>query len=366
MALSSDKKLYISLTVLAVLGGALYFQNQSAAADRKAHSYEGMTNLPALSISEEDTNAVTRIVIEQPAKEGDDASPASKHVLVKDGDNWRLEEPVKATAHQANVASVLKNLQELKVKERLTSDGDLQAAYAKHELTDDKAVHATFFAGEEKKHEFWFGKSGGRGQTARWTGADGVYLVDGYSSFLYTRDTKGWRDLSIFKFEPDDVTAVTIENEHGSYELKKEGEEWTGKLKKAKAPAATKIKDFEGSKVEDMLRAYKALNANGFGDGKKPEEVGLDEPLATVVIQLSDGAQRKLVLGANAESSSRWARTPDKETIYSVSSWAADWAFAEESKFQKAADADADADATNTPTPGGPLPGGGPLPAGHP
>src|SRR5690606_26098464 len=112
-------------------------------------------------------------------------------------------------------------------------------------------------------------------------------------------------------------------------------------------------------------RAYKALNANGFGDDKKVEEVGLDQPLATVVIQLSDGAQRKLVFGANAESSSRWARTPDKEIIYSVSSWAADWAFAEESKFQKSEDADAGAD--DAAPPGGMPPGAAmPMPPGGP
>lgn len=346
MASSSETKLYVALGVLAVLGGALYFQNQSAAADRKAHTYEGMTALPSLSISEEDTAAITRVVIEQPAKDAQDGEAASgptKHVLVKDGETWRLEEPLKATANKSNVESLLKNLTNLKVKERL-STGDVQAAIQQYELTDEKAVHATFFAGDAKKYEFWFGKGGGRGQSARWDGSDGVYVVDGYSSFLYTRDTKGWRDPSIFKFEQDNVTAVTIENENGTFEFKKEGEEWTAKVKKAKAPAATKLKDFEKSKLEDMLRAYKTLNANGFGDEKKPADVGLEAPLAKVLIQLDDGAQRKLVFGSNAEGSSRWAQIPDKEQIYTVSSWAADWAFAEESKFQKSKDADKDDD----------------------
>lgn len=344
MAMTADKKLYLSLAVLAVLGGALYYQNQSAAADRKAHSYEGMTNLPSLSITEEDTKALTRIVIEQPAKEAKDGeeAKATKHVLVKEGDEWRLEEPLKARGNQANVESLLKNLAGMKVKERLSSGADAQAAFAQYDLTDDKAVHATFFAGDEKKYEFWFGKGGGRGQTARWDGADGVFVVDGYSSFLYTRDTKGWRDLSIFKFEQDDVVAVTIENEHGSYQFDKDGDEWSAKFKKAKAPVAAKLKDFEQSKIDDMLRAYKSFNASGFGDDKKPAEVGLDEPLATVLIRLDDGAQRKLIFGSNAEGSSRWAQVPEKEQIYTVSSWAADWAFAEESKFQKAKDADDD------------------------
>lgn len=353
MALNTDKKLYLSLAVLAVLGGALYYQNQSAAADREAHTYEGMTDLPALSITEEDTKALTRIVIEQPpkeAKEGEEQKAATKHVLIKDGENWRLEEPLKAAGNKANVESLLKNLTSMKVKERLASGAEAQAAFTQYELTDEKAVHATFFAGDQKKYEFWFGKGGGRGQTARWDGADGVYVVDGYSSFLYTRDTKGWRDLSIFKFEQDDVTAVSIENEHGSYQFEKNDDEWSAKLKKAKAPAASKLEDFEKSKIEDLLRAYKSLNANGFGDDKAPAEVGLEEPLATVVIQLDDGAQRKLVFGSNAEGSSRWARVPDKEQIFTVSSWAADWAFAEASKFQKADDAEAD-DAPTPPHP---------------
>ncbi len=46
----------------------------------------------------------------------------------------------------------------------------------------------------------------------RIAGKDGVYATKGYSSFLYSRDVKGWRDMAVLKFEDTDVTNVTIDN----------------------------------------------------------------------------------------------------------------------------------------------------------
>src|SRR6478609_4458829 len=112
MALGSDQKLYIAVGVLAVLGGALFLQNKKAKDEAKAYAYESVAEaLPKLSITDEDVKALTKVVLEQPGKkEGDEQKPASKNVLVKDGETWKLEEPVKASANQANVDSLLKNL----------------------------------------------------------------------------------------------------------------------------------------------------------------------------------------------------------------------------------------------------------------
>lgn len=363
MALGSDKKLLIAVGVLAVLGGALFLQNKKAAEDKRAHAYESIAeSLPKLTVTDDDLKLIDKIVIEQPAKkDGDTEKPASKHVLVRDGETWKLEEPTKASANQSNVDSLLKNLKGLKIKEKLPGT-DVQKTYAQYELGEDKALHATFFAGDAAKYELWFGKSGGRGQTARVAGTDGAFLVDGYSSFLFARDTKGWRDLGIFKFEDTAAKAVRIENEHGTFEFTKEGDAWKAKFKKAKGGAFAELKNFDKAKVEDLLRAYKSLNASDFGDDKKPADVGLAEPLATLEITLDDGAKRTLIFGSNAEGSSRWAKDPNKDQIYSVSSWAADWAVAEPKKFEKGADADK-AEAGDPHGMPMQMPG---MPAGHP
>ena len=63
-------------------------------------------------------------------------------------------------------------------------------------------------------------------------------------------------------------------------------------------------------------------------------DAGLDEPSATITFTLEDGGKRVLDVGATAEGTNRWARQPDAQQVYSVSSYVADWALAELKKFQ--------------------------------
>ena len=198
---------------------------------------------------------------------------------------------------------------------------------------------------------------------ARVDGQKGVYILRGFSSFLYGRDTKGWRDLKILEVDPEEATKVTISNEHGEFSFEKDGDEWAGKFKKEGSATAATIADFEPKKVKDLLNAYKKLNASGFGDDKAPADVGLAEPTATLTIERGEASPIVVHFGSSAEGSSKWAKVPDDDQIYSVSSWAADWAFAEEEKFQKKEDEEEDEG------PGGPpggLPPGMQLPPGHP
>ncbi len=60
-----------------------------------------------------------------------------------------------------------------------------------------------------RRVDVYFGKSGSRGQMARVAGKDGVYVARGYSSYLYTREVKNWRETSILKFE--DANAIQVE-----------------------------------------------------------------------------------------------------------------------------------------------------------
>ncbi len=235
MAMGTDKKLFIAVGVLAVLGGAVYLQNKTHAEDAASHSLSGQAkDLPKIEIKEDQIKKVDRIEIQQPA--GDAGKPTDV-VLVKKGDDWQLEKPVGAKANQSNVKSLLDNLKALKVTEVINPD---KSAYGKYDVSDDKALHAVFKAGNDAVAEFYFGENGSRGEMTRIAGHEGVYAVEGYSSFLYARDVKDWRDKTIFKFDDKDATAVEVENENGTFTFEKSGDAWSGKFKKAKSPAATK------------------------------------------------------------------------------------------------------------------------------
>src|SRR5450755_4561116 len=268
MALSTENKLYISLGVLAVLGGALFLQNKKEAQEAQSYTLSGQAAaLPKIELGDDDLKKVDKITLSKPA--GDAGAPVDVE-LTKTGEDWKLTKPVDAAANQANVKSLLDNLKSLKVSELIDSS---KTSYSKFELSDDKALHAVFSKGNGVALDVYFGESGGRGQMTRIAGKDGVYAVKGYSSYLYARDVKGWRDMTIFKFEDTQVSNVTIDNEHGNFVFSLEGDKWTSKFKKGK-DSAEPIKDFDESKLKDMLRAYKALNGDNFADkSKTPADV---------------------------------------------------------------------------------------------
>jgi hypothetical protein len=360
MAMNTETKLYVALGVLGVLGGGLYLQNKKEAESTASHTLGGQAAaLPKLDIKDDDIKAIDKIVLD---KAGEDGGAAVNIELTRTGEDWKLTKPVEAKANQANVKSLLDNLKTLKVSEQIDASA---AGYAKYGVSDDKGLHAVFTKGPAVVLDARFGENGGRGQMTRIAGKDGVYAVKGYSSYLYARDAKGWRDLTLFKFEEGDVTSATIQNEHGNFSFIKDGENWKGKFAKPKGTAEA-IKDFDDSKVKDFVRAYKALNADGFAEkGKSLADVGLEKPLATIQMTLKDGAKRDVNVGATAEGSSRWAKVSGSDDIWSISSWAADWAMAEEKKFQKEnkdkKDKDKKPDATSM---GGGMPPG--MPPGGP
>jgi hypothetical protein len=335
--MATDMKLIAALGILAVLGGGLYVTTKKQAEEAKSYSFNARAaDLPKIEVSDDDIGKINKVVLHKPGKEG---AAAVDVTLVKKGDQWRLEQPVDAEANQANVKSMLDNLKTLKVSELIDSN---KAEYAKYKVSDDLGFHAVFSKDNAVVLDAYFGENGGRGQMTRIAGKDGVYAIKGYSDYLYNREVKNWRELSLFKFEEVDVEALNIENEKGRFDFTKKDGNWVSKFKGAKG-AAGEIKRFDNSKVLDMVRAYRTLSADNVADkGKTAAELGLEKPVATVLFTLKDGAKREVKLGNTAEGTSRWVQVSGKPEFFSISSWAADWAMADEKKFQKADEKDKD------------------------
>jgi hypothetical protein len=326
----TDKKLIFALIVLAALGGAVILQQKNQTADAAAHSIEGATaNLPKLKITEDDTKKIDKVDMTRP---GDDKSPRENIVLVKKGDEaWDLQKPVAAKASASTVKSMIDDLKRLEVKELIDPSKD---SYDKYKVSDDKALHAVFYKGNDVVLDAYFGEDGSRGQMTRLAGKDGVYSVKGYSSYTFNKDAKSWRDKEILKFEENDVVKVTLEDENGTFTFDKSGDDWKAKFAKGKATTGTDIEKFDKSKLESLIRAYKALSAADFGDGKTPSDTGLDKPIATLTFGMKDGGKTTVTFGSTAESN-RWIQKNGAGQIWSVSSWAGDWATANVDKFQK-------------------------------
>jgi hypothetical protein len=337
--MKTESKIYLALFVLALMGLGLFLVRRDKAQEMSQHSATAASaDLPNISVPKDDVEKITKIEITSPNK--DDKGKKTTVTLEKKGDAWEVTAPVSAKANAANVRSLLDNLKELKIKEPIDR---ASTAYDQYELTDDKGVHLIAWKDAEKVTDLYFGKSGSRGQMARVAGKDGVYIASGYSSYLYTREVKNWRETSILKFEDANAIAVDVTNKNGLYSFSKNGEKWSGSYtlrgKDGKLGKPEKEwKNFSEEKVKDLLRAYKALAAEDFAEEKA--DTGLDKPEehgGVVHIKLKDNAGDLTVkVGKVSKGTSRYAiKDGGDGIVYVLSSWAADWATANAGKFEK-------------------------------
>jgi hypothetical protein len=321
MAQSREKQIIIGVVVLAALGGLVYRQAQQDKTMGTAASVSA--DLPSIAGSDD----IDKISITNGDK--------GEVVLEKKDEKWRVTKPVDAPANQDNVKQLVSNLKELKAKEVIATNvtDDLKKTY---ELDASKAVHVQAWKGGDKKVDNYFGKYGGRGQMMMAADKPSIFGATGYSSYLYTREAKGWRETEIFRFEDTAANSVSIENKAGPFVFTKGEKGWTGTFK------GKPIERFEEEKVKDLLRNFHSLNADDFGDGKSASDTGLGEPESTVSISVKE-SDKKYVLkvGKTQSGTARYAQKEGNDTIYVIPSWAADWAVAEPSKFQKPADAGA-------------------------
>jgi hypothetical protein len=365
--MQTTHKLYAALAVLVALGGVFYFTNSNAKAEKDSHNLAAKTDLPDLTLKPEVVERATKLEFKAPDKDA--------VVLEKGADGWEITAPMKAKANQADVKSLFEALQKLKTTDAIDRGA---GAYEKYDVADNKGTRFTLTAGTDKPIDVIFGQSGSRGQTVRVVGRDGVYVADGYQASLFNKDIKGWRDKTILKLEDANVASVTVENDNGKFLFTRDGDNWSGKFdknpnKKAepeekkdekadkkdekadkkdeKADKKDEKKDgeekpaepknpgwekFDGKTVENMLRAFKTLNAVDFAEEK--DETGLGAAVkegGLVTITMKDGTVHKLVIGKKQKGTNRFTQKAGDDTVFVISSWAADWAVADSKKFEK-------------------------------
>jgi hypothetical protein len=320
-----NAKIGIAGVVLVGLGVAVYYQHKK---DAELGTPASKADLPELKVVSDD---VDKLDIVNGSK--------GEVVLVKHGDTWELEKPVEAPANQTNVKSLLDNMKELKVADIAAAKAD-DAQKKTYDLVPDKAIHVTAFKGADKKFDATFGKSGGLGNAMMLAGSPDILLVSGYSSWMYGREAKDWRDREIYKFDDAQVTSLELDNKNGHFLFTKaEGDggagDWSGTLDKKP------IARFDASKAKSAVAAFKNLMAEDFGDGKAPSETGLDAPEDTVTVKMKDGATHVLKIGKTADKNSHYALKEGDATIFTIGAYPYEWATGAVSKYQEAADAGA-------------------------
>jgi hypothetical protein len=332
--MSRDKLIIAGVVLLGLLGVLVYEQAKKDDSEGKPSATAAET--PTVAAPEDvDKISVTNgdkpeVVLEKVIAAGDAPTDGG----VPDG-KWVLTKPVKADANQQAVKDLLANLKDLKANSPVNIKLDDEVKKDK-QLDPAHALHLIAWKGGTKKIDELFGKSGPVGNLTIVTDKpNDVWAVKGYSSYLYAKEAKDFRDKEIFKFDDANATGVTLTNTHGTFAFAKSDAtgKWTGTANNKP------IERFDGEKVKDLLRSYKALSADDFGDGKTVVDTGLDKPVAQLTVRLNDGKTEDLLVGPVSTGTSHWAKRASDDSIYQITSYATDWVTADVSKYQSAADA---------------------------
>ena len=317
--MEQNAKIGIAGVILVGLGVAVYYQHKK---DERLGTPAAAGELPELHVSAD----VDKVEITNGSK--------GAVTLEKKGDKWEVTKPVDAVANQTNAKSLIDNMKDLKIEGRAVSNADDDAKKT-YELIPDKEVHVVAYKGPDKQIDALFGKSGGLGDSMMIEGKPDIFLVKGYSSWMYGREVKDWRDKEIFKIDEANVVSLEIDNKTGKFVFTKDDKDFSKGTFKGKA-----IANLDPAKVKNALGAFKDLTANDFGDGKSAADTGLDKPEDTVTIKMKDGATYVLSVGTPADKD-HYAQKSGDSQVYTIGSFPYEWATGDLAKFQQPSDAGA-------------------------
>ena len=130
--METTHKIGIAALVLAGLSGLAYTQQQKDA--KMGTDKAASENMPEIKLAAPDE--INKLSLTNGEK--------GEVVLVKSGDKWMVEKPVKAPANKANVKSLLDNMKEIEASDLIASNStdDIKNSY---ERNTAKAVNAMVF-----------------------------------------------------------------------------------------------------------------------------------------------------------------------------------------------------------------------------
>lgn len=215
--------------------------------------------------------------------------------LTKSGDGWVLADTGDYPATDGAVPDLLAKVADLKSGRPVA---ETRESHARLKVADDQyASQVELLLQDGTLHTLYVGTSPSYGAThVRVAGQDEVYLAADLSSMDVGTGLSSWIDTSYF-VQADEIVAATLENENGTLEFVKEGEEWTMVgLEEGETASSSAISTL-------ITRATSVRMLRPLGTEPKPE-YGMQEPNAVLVIHArsAEGTESTYTLHLGAQS----------------------------------------------------------------
>ncbi|MGB5809791.1 MAG: DUF4340 domain-containing protein [Polyangiales bacterium] len=317
-----------ALVLAAMIGLTIW-----AIGNRDALPAESAIEIPTMEIEKD---GLTSLAITRPAENGHEVV-----VLAVVGGEWRVTEPLGASADANNVQSALNRLSGLTLVGVAATNSE---NYPRLEVDDAQAVTVVATMKEEggAPVTIRIGKYANGVSMVRIDDRPEVFTVKGSLRFPFDRDLDNWRDRAVTQMVAADVARVTFDSPKGRFSFRREDGAW------APAEKQRPIKDFDPKQVEALVSTIASLTATGFAaPDVSAARAGLSEPKASVTLEVARPQEEakddpqppetvELAIGeeTNRNSESYLGRAGDP-TIFVISQHLADRLQPEASAFEK-------------------------------
>jgi len=240
------------------------------------------------------------------ANQADQAQKFPPITLEKKGEEWVITEPFEAKADQEKVKEFIKNVAEQKADRIVDAKtaGDM-ATYGltepKHRLIlslNDGSERVLLLGKESKTYKRY----------AQAKGQDSLLLFSSWwaKSNIIEKKLDDFRDKTLFAFETDHVTKVTLKHGQTTLVCEKKGDQWTmlepRKVRADKSSLETLINAIKDEKIEAFVEPEAANLA----------QYGLDHPQLTVTLAVA--GDKTLLIGKKKDGETSSTSTSSTAT----------------------------------------------------
>lgn len=294
------KTLGALLVFLVLLGIVYYLQTKPEKGERIGERQRPLAKLKA--------DQIKKVTIT--------AKNTSVELVRKDKETWRLLKPIDDEADEAAVKSMVSKLEALEFGDLVT---ELKAKHTEYQVDDAAGIRVAVSDGSRTLADFYLGKSVESFTMLRVAGKDAVWQAVGSLRFAFEREIKNWRDRRIIEFKRDDARKLQVTTEAGSVTLSRP--DASTPWKPDSSPV--KLDQLDTSVISTLLSSLSSLRAFDFADDIKPDRSGLDQPRATLTVDLDGGQQVTLLVGTS-EKDDIWVQKKGSPRVFVLKKSSAD------------------------------------------
>ena len=241
------------------------------------------------------------------------AGNGDRTVIEKDGDRWRIVEPLPVNVDVTEVVALSSSLANLEMQRVVAGPEDAPelAAFGLAE----PAIEVGFTTADGTDARLLIGDRSPAGNDlyATVAGSDRVFLISGFLDTTFDKTTFDLRDKSILDITRDQVDSLEVEGPGLSVRLRKADGEWS-LVSPIEARADLGVTDgLVGRLSTGRMSAIEAESVDA--DALAP--YGLDDPRLAVTVGLGSSAAT-LLLGGDAPAGTVYARDAARELVFTV------------------------------------------------